>query len=95
MFMNIDEYKEKLKFLEKEFELKKGELNKTYALMNNPYKVGDVVKDHIGSIKIETILTTTTNGIPCCVYYGMELKKDLTPKKNGEKRNLWQVNIEK
>lgn len=92
--MKLEEYKEKLKFLETDFKNKKYELNKVYALFNNPYEVGDIATDHMGSIRIEKLDTDTDSmGIPSCVYYGLELKKDLTPTKRPERRHVWQTNL--
>jgi len=71
-------------------------IKRQYADAHNPYKVGDVFTDHIGSILIEKWQYAYTGGsnynTPSLVYYGSELKKDGTPKKNGSKRNAWQCN---
>lgn len=92
--MNPQEYKDRLSTLEDEFENKKKELIKECALSNNPYKNGDIVADHIGSIRIEKIMVSLgSDRKPTCVYYGPELKKDLTPRKDGSKRQVWQVNL--
>ena len=55
MEYNKENYEKELKALEQEFELRKRNLIKLYAQKNSPYKVGDIVKDHIGSIIIEKI----------------------------------------
>jgi hypothetical protein len=96
MEYNIENYQGELKALEKEFELRKQNLIKLYAQENNPYKVGDTIRDHIGSIVIEKVSYTTQygSGFPTCSYYGLELKKDLTPRKDGSKRWMAQFNIE-
>ncbi|MFX0132954.1 MAG: hypothetical protein ACFFDN_04840 [Candidatus Hodarchaeota archaeon] len=70
-------------------------LRKTFALSNNPYEIGDIIKDHanriqIGKIKITTIFSSK---YPCCVYEGIKLKKDLTPFKSQEKAVIFQINI--
>jgi hypothetical protein len=64
----------------------------TYCKANNPYKIGDIFTDHIGSIKIEKIIFDLSSNELCCVYFGVELKKDLTPRKDNSKRNAWQSN---
>ena len=96
MDYNIENYQAELKALDKEFELKKQNLIRLYAQENNPYKVGDTIKDHIGSVVIEKIAYTInySNKFPTCSYYGLELKKDLTPRKDGSKRWVAQNNIE-
>jgi len=85
----------KIKELKERFEKDKIDILKKFCIANNPYKVGDVVKDHMGSIIIEKIkfATYTISGTPECVYYGPELKKDGKPRKDGSKRNVWQSNI--
>jgi hypothetical protein len=73
-----------------DYEQQKKELIKSYCIANNPYKVGDVFTDRIGSIKIEKITYSLTSR--CMVFFGPELKKDGTPKKNGAVRCAYQIN---
>lgn len=93
--MTYEEYKNKIKEIEAEANHRKKLLMKVYCDANNPYKVGDIVKDHIGSIQIESIAYDygSSYSAPCCVYKGPVLKKDLTPVKRGEKRSCYQSNI--
>jgi hypothetical protein len=96
--MELQQLNNKLKNLEKEYELKRRAMVKEYCDANNPYKVGDKFTDHIGSIIIETInysQSISSNQEPACVYYGPELKKDGTPKVNGTKRKAYQINDSK
>ena len=91
--MKKQELEQKLKELQKEYDLKQKEVMKQFCDANNPYKVGDKFTDHIGSIIVEKIrYSYTVTGTPSCVYFGTELKKDGTPKKNNDKRNAWQSN---
>ena len=71
-----------------DYEQQKKELIKSYCIANNPYKVGDVFTDHFGSIKIEEV--TYSAHSRCCVYFGPELRKNGTPKKNGAVRCAYQ-----
>jgi hypothetical protein len=73
-----------------DYEQSKKELIKRYCIANNPYKVGDVFTDRIGSIKIEEMAYSLSRR--CMVYFGPELKKDGTPKKNGAVRCAFQSN---
>jgi hypothetical protein len=73
-----------------DYEQQKKELIKSYCIANNPYKVGDVFTDHMGSIKIESITFSIRS--MCCVYFGPELKKDGTIKKSWTMRSAWQSN---
>lgn len=64
-----------------------------YCQAHNPYKIGDVFTDHIGSIRIDQITyDVSLYRLPCCVYTGVELKKDGTPKASGSRRAAYQVN---
>ena len=69
-------------------------------MSNNPYKIGDVIKDHTSTIKIDTINVYMSLTDPCCVYSGPELKKDGTPKlpkRDGKqiRATIYQSNIQK
>lgn len=92
--MQYEEYKQQVNNLEKEFEQKKIELIKYYVNSNNPYKIGDNVTDHMGTIQIEKITYgfSTISKIPCAIYRGIELKKDGSPKKQN-RRDVWQTNL--
>ena len=81
---------QELALLLADYEQRKKDLIKSYCIANNPYKIGDVFTDHFGSIKIEEIRYSINSR--CCVYYGIELKKDGTPKKSGAKSTAWQSN---
>ncbi len=94
--MNLEEYKSALNDIEKEAKAKKQQLYKDYAKANNPYKEGDIITDHIGSIRIEKITAVMdANNIPVCWYDGKVIKKDGTPTKRGAKRSIYQHNIDR
>jgi len=92
--MNYEQYQERLREVRRESEIKQRELLIEYALANNNYKIGDVFTDHIGSVLIEKIKTHggASYDKPCCVYFGLELKKDGTPRKDLSKRDAYQSN---
>lgn len=92
--MTTEEYKKELNDLKDLHEKKIRELNIKYAQSNNPYKVGDIVTDHISSIKIQKFGTHVNYGYnPQFTCIGIELKKDGTPTKKGEIRTVYQSNI--
>lgn len=92
--MTKEEYKERIISIERECTIKKNKLKRECALSNNPYKVGDVVEDHIGKLRIERIgVYTNPWNLPSCVYYGIELKKDGTPCKRQTNRPVYQLYI--
>ncbi len=92
--MTTGEFKKEMQLALNEYEKNKKRIVERYCLENSPYKIGDVFTDHIGSIRIEKIDfgTPSFSPYPCCLYYGVELKKDRTPKKSGSKRHAWQSN---
>jgi hypothetical protein len=93
--MNREEYERSLKKLKSQYDEQLTQLHKQYALANNTVKIGDIVKDHMGSIQVEKMHIAWPFGsnIPEVVYHGLELKKDGTPKKNAVKREAWQSNL--
>ena len=92
--MEIEEFKNAKADLELKFKKEKDALAISYALSNNPYKIGDILqRKEAYIIKIDKITVDINSyGIPGCVYHGPELKKDLTPKKNGNRESIWQSN---
>jgi hypothetical protein len=92
--MNKDYYDKTIKDMKIRHQKELEGLMVEYAKQNNPYSIGDIFEDHIGKVKIERIKYTQTSfeAYPSCVYYGLELKKNGEPKKNGKKRNAYQIN---
>ena len=87
--MTLEEYKENLKHLNEKFNKDKRDLDTQYALSNKRFLKGDIIKNHNYTILIDEYkLGRDFNGIPYMVYYGLELKKDLTPKKNGSRGSI-------
>lgn len=93
--MTKEEYQDRRNQLELEYYKKKKDLANEYAKSNVPHKVGDVVEDHFGKIKIERIkFIWTANDELDYLYYGLELKKDGTPRKKQTGRSVYQSNID-
>jgi hypothetical protein len=69
-------------------------LLKEYIDANNPVKVGDVVRDHATTIKVESVSYYLNTLDPCAVYVGVELTKRGVPKKSGNKERVYQCNME-
>lgn len=95
--MTEKEYNKRMMSINIECEEKKRKLIRDYAKSNNPYKIGDVVEDHIGKLRIESIEFYNDQWwqLPSCVYYGVELKKDGTPCKRQTNRPVYLSNIKK
>jgi hypothetical protein len=93
--MTYEEYQEKLKALVEDFNQSKSQLMKQFVIANNPYKPGDKVTDHNGTILIEKMgfACGYSGDAPCATYDGVELNKDGTPNKKGKKRRVWQSNL--
>lgn len=95
--MNKQEYLEKRKELKNDFEAKLDKLDENYAADNNPYAVGDIIKDHIDTIKIESMFyvpsDTLATRIPYVVYIGVIINKDGKPNKRRKKSKIHQPNI--
>jgi hypothetical protein len=90
--MIVQEYISRKNILIKEHDKKMKELNKEYALSNNTVKIGDIVTDHIGSVKVEKILLWGSIE-PSCVYRGIEYTKAGKPYKKGSERDVFQINL--
>lgn len=93
--MKEQEYKERLQQLEKNYNLDQNLLAKNYAHKNNPYTIGDVITDHIGSGEIIDWNTHIgmNPSLPCLVYECYNLTKKGDVNKREPKRNIYQGNI--
>ncbi len=93
--MKKEYLKSELKRLENEYFTERTRMIKAYCDAHNTHKVGDVVTDHIGSVKLHKISYYVHSEHPCCIYVGLELKKDGTPRKDGKIRGVYQCNERK
>lgn len=96
--MEKDEYIEEVKKIDIKCEKQKYLLDRKFALATNTIKVGDTIKDHIGSIIVETVKFTRTNyvyrlGFPQAVFQGLMLKADGKPRKNRQWRSIYADNL--
>jgi hypothetical protein len=93
--MTKEEYDKKLESIAKRYNTEINQLKKEYALTNNTVKLGDVITDHMGSIKVDNISITMTfsNKYPICLYSGIEILKSGKPSKRGSIRNVYQSNL--
>lgn len=101
--MTEKEYLEKRKEIDKQYKRSISDLEMEYCLGKTLYGVGDIVQDHIGAV----LITEVTNSVwhtlydrdnknISLVFKGIDLRKsDLTPKKNGGKRDVFEYNIKK
>ena len=88
--MTQEEFIEKIKDIKKRCQDEINSLGVEYMKGNNPYKVGDVITVGVETIRIgraQTVLRTVVQispTLPTCCYYGVQLKKDGTPKKRQD-----------
>ena len=87
--MEKEVYLNTLKEIESDYRSKIINLNVEYALSNAKFKVGDTIKDERWALTIDKITTYKGYDLPVPVYHGFELKKDLTPKKNGYRVSIY------
>jgi hypothetical protein len=59
---------------------------------NNPFVVGDIVEDHSGKVKVESIGYWLSES-PCAIYNGIELNKNGSESKKGKRRAVFQCNL--
>lgn len=91
--MKKEELKEKIELLKSKLENDKIDLIKEYIESNNSIKKGDIIKDHIGSIKVESLKYYISENEPCAIYFGIELNKNGLENKRGNKRKIYQCNL--
>lgn len=83
--MTYEELRRKCRKIQEECEERQKDLKKQYAIENNPVKIGDVVTDHLHTIRVDDIKyygLSYNSDRPQMTYYGIELKK------NGEAKKI-------
>lgn len=91
--MKREEFEKKLVEIKKEHDEKIKKLKIEYAMANNPFHVGAIIRDHKGIIRIEEIVVRTGKDAPDCYYSGPRLKKNLKPYKTGEHSYIFHCNV--
>lgn len=94
--MTKEEYIERKNKLEEDYQKAYKKLAYEYAIANSPYKVGDIVTDFVGSLKIEKVKVSTfvmDKNLPYCVYYGTDVNKNGSLAKRNSGRGVIQSNI--
>lgn len=72
-------------FYKKECDDKIRAIQHQYAIENNPINIGDIITDHIGSIKVETIRVCHNTKYPTCIYNGFVVTKMAPFQKDKQK----------
>lgn len=101
--MTENEYLEKRREINERHKNDIDMLELFYCLSKTPYKVGDIVQDHIGAVRITGVNDGVWHALYdrdftriSLVFKGIDVKKsDFTPKKKSEERDVYETNIEK
>lgn len=92
--MNSTEHQKALGELKKKHRRDTRDLAEKFARANSAVRIGDIVTDHMGSIRVET--TRVFGGVstlPQMVYCGVRVTKKGSDFKSGEQRNVYQANM--
>ncbi len=89
----MEELKAELKQLEEAHVKLKRRAIRNYCLSKNKVKLGDILTDHIGSIKVQKIGIYYNASDSQCVYDGIVLTKSLKPRKDSSLRSVFLNNI--
>jgi len=87
-------YLQKKKQIKNECEKKLKEIDFKFAVESRQFDIGDIIQDHGIKIQIAKIkwgYTSFSSDSPCCIYCGPILKKDNTPRKNGQQGCIYDV----
>ena len=87
--MTEEQYKEESKQIEQSYRKALKELAFKYVRENAKYKIGDIIKSDGDMIKIEKIGVYISLGKPDAMYSGIELTKQMTPKKIQQGRTVF------
>ena len=88
--MNKKDFLAELTLIRQDYKKTEEELFLNFSEENNPYKIGDIVRDHYHIIKIRKIkhrfpdargIFNSESDFPTTIFTGTELTKDLSPKK--------------
>lgn len=94
IFMTKDEFNLALNEASEAYKKRKREIYREYAFSNNPYKVGDKITDHAATIEIKGFkVYVGYDGIPECVYNGIQFNKDGKVNKKQDHNTIHQSNI--
>ena len=95
--MTREEYERRREEIIKSHEKQIAELRRDYSASVNPYKVGDIIEDHIGKGMIISIYHSwdTLNDKPMSRYFCQNLTKKGEVNKKEPERYIFSTNIKK
>lgn len=92
--MNKKQYLEELDKLYAKYEKKVLEAQEAYVNSNNPFKIGDIITDNVGSVRItsyEGVYLPVCEDLPVAVWMGQCL--DAYGNEKGKERVVQQQNL--
>jgi hypothetical protein len=93
--VDIEEYKKQLDEMHRRHRQEEKELAARYVESINVVKVGDMVTDHMQTIKVEEVTPYGNVSSPSCYYTGPRYAKTGLPFKSGERANVFLFNVKK
>ena len=90
--MTKQELNAKIKAIELEADRQKHLAYKQYVAENAKYKIGDVVRDATDTIRVEQVSFSVYRDISI-FYWGVLLTKKGVPRKDGERRAIYEERI--
>ena len=91
--MNMIEYRQKCDEIRIRARTDTTNLMRRYAEDHSLVKLGDIVTDHIGSIRVDGWSLYRDELCPSLVYSGMRYTKTGKPFKSREKTEVYQINL--
>lgn len=91
--MEVEEYTQESSTLKKEYDGKQAALNKEFAMSRKLYQIGDIIENSVSKIKVARLNVGFSGffpGTPVCVYHGPELTRKLKPRKDGNRKSIYQ-----
>lgn len=93
--MTLEEYGRAFKELQQKYNDDLKRMQIAYALEHNDVKVGDFLITDTGSTICVDKIGVYAGNPPSCVYSGVVLTRKGTPRKNGERDSIYQMNMKK
>ena len=102
--MTKKDFLAELTLIRQDYKKAKEDLYLNFAEENNPYKIGDIVRDHYHTIKIRKIkhrfpderaIFNDRSDFPTSIFTGTELTKDLSPKRIQRNIFMYQCNVKR
>lgn len=92
--MTQEELKEKIAAIDRLAATQKKAAYYEYVAANAKHKIGDVVSDNSDTIRVEKIAFNIKGSVEVSIYYwGVMLTKKGEPRKDGQKRAVWEERI--